>query len=90
MWRSGEIAPLAKCLLASSSTLGLVSSFGIVRTCLSRFLAQTEDGSSLEIFMSLKSDWDCQDIQPHGLSNYQLSGFSTVRQPLFDYMDPIV
>lgn len=45
VWRSREIAPLVKCLLARSSTLGLMSSFGIVRTCLSRFLAQAEDGS---------------------------------------------
>lgn len=45
VWRSGEIAPLVKCLPARSSTLGLMSSFGIVSTCLSRFLAQDEDGS---------------------------------------------
>lgn len=72
VWRSGEITPLVKCLLESSFILGLMSSFGIVRTCLYRFLAQAED-------------WDCRDIQPHGLS-----GFSIVRQPLFDYMDPIL
>lgn len=34
-------------------------------------------------------DWDCRDIQHHGLSNYWVLVHSSTSQPLLDYVDHI-
>ena len=35
-------------------------------------------------------DWNCLNIQPRGMSNYQILCLSHMRQPLFDYPNHII